>query len=90
MVRMLAKINIILSKCFPHYALIIIIILKNFVYQACLTIIRRNLLQFYVCIVCVAGGLMVVSFSKKHCGFILNSLVIRFKDKLFLLLTLVP
>ena len=29
-----------------------------------MTIIRRNLLQFCICIVCVAGGLMVVSFSK--------------------------
>ena len=29
-----------------------------------MTIIRRNLLQFCVCIVCVAGDLMVVSFSK--------------------------
>ena len=47
-----------------HYALVIISNVILNAYQASLTIIRRNLLQFCVCIVCVAGGLMVVSFSK--------------------------
>ena len=47
-----------------YYALVIISNIILNAYQASLTIIRRNLLQVCVCIVCVAGGLMVVSFLK--------------------------
>ena len=49
---------------FLHYALVIISNVLLNAYQASLTIIRRNLLQVCVCIVCVVGGLMVVTFSK--------------------------
>ena len=47
-----------------HYALVIISNVVLNAYQASLTIIRRNLLRFCVCIVCVVGGLMVVTFLK--------------------------
>ena len=46
-----------------------------------MTIIRRNLLQFCVCIVCVAGGLMVVSFSKSIADIFLLPCCCCFKDK---------
>ena len=54
--RMLAKIYILLSKLFLlPYALVIISNVILNAYQASLTIIRRNLLRFCVCIVCVCG-----------------------------------
>ena len=59
-----------------------------FSYQAYLTIIRRNLHQFCVCIVCVAGGLMVVPFLKAFRKFFYKSCL--FKIQLFCLLIPVP
>ena len=52
------------NKIFLHYALIIISNVLFNTYQASLTIIRRNLLRFCVCMCVCAGGLMVVSFLK--------------------------
>ena len=75
---MLPKINIILSKGFLHSALMII--LKRF----CISSIfdyHKEKSSPSLRLHCVCGGLMVVSFSKKHCGFILNSFVVCFKDK---------
>jgi len=43
------------NEFFLHYALVIISNVILNAYQASLTIIRRNLLRFCVCIVCVCG-----------------------------------
>ena len=43
------------NEFFLHYALVIISNVLLNAYQASLTIIRRNLLRFCVCIVCVCG-----------------------------------
>ena len=79
---MLAKIYILLSKGFViHYALVIISNVILNAYQASLTIIGRNLLQVCVCIVCVVGGLMVVSFLKALRIDFKNIPLFDFKDK---------
>ena len=67
MVRMLAKINIIVANVF------LLFINDNIKKRFCVS----SMFDYHVRLhcVCAPGGLMVVSFSKKHCGFLLNSFV---------------
>ena len=55
------------NEFFLHYALVIISNVIFNAYQASLTIIRRNLLRFCVCIVCVCGRPYGSLIFKKHC-----------------------
>ena len=55
------------NEFFLHYALIIISNALFNAYQASLTIIRRNLLRFCVCIVCVCGRPYGSLIFQKHC-----------------------
>ena len=67
--RMLAKIYIFIFEMnfSLHYALVIISNVLLNAYQASLTIIRRNLLRFCVCIVCVCGRPYGSLIFSKHC-----------------------
>ena len=82
---MLAKINIILSKCFPHYALIII--LERFCVVSIFDYHKEKpppSLRLH----CVCGGRSYGSFIfQKHCELTLKLSVVYSKDKLFYDLT---